>query len=64
MIPFKVFDREEKVTWVILNHHPGPNGGEYLAAREDDSSLDGELRCIPSTDISGYRLVGFVEEQE
>ena len=64
MVPFRVFDRENKITWLILNFHPGSKGGEYLAVREDDSDQDGEISMLAASQLTGYRMVGFVEEQE
>lgn len=64
MLPFKVFDRDNKITWVIINFHPSQDGGEYLAAREDDSNHDGEIHLIKSADMKKFRMVGFLEEQE
>lgn len=64
MIPFKVFDRQKKITWVILNFHASESGGQYLAAREDDSEHDGDLVLIPAQDMTRFRMVGFVEDVE
>mgnify|MGYP005610809551 CR=1 FL=1 len=64
MVPFRVFDRENKITWIVLNYHPGQNGGQYLVAREDDSNQDGEMSVLSADEISKYRLVDFYEEQE
>jgi hypothetical protein len=63
MVPFRVFDRENKEMWVVLNYHANSGGdGSYLVAREDDSDRDGELVIIPATQIAKYRLVDFLEE--
>lgn len=63
MVPFRVFDRENKEMWVVLNFHPHSGGeGSYLVAREDDSDRDGELVIIPAAQIAKYRLVDFLEE--
>lgn len=64
MIPFKVFDKENKITWLILNYHPGDNGGAYLSVREDDSDQDGEICIIPAPNLAKFRMVGFLDEQE
>lgn len=64
MVPFRVFDRENKTTWIVLNYHPGKDGGQYLVAREDDSSQDGELSLLSAEDISKFRLVDFYDDQE
>ena len=64
MLPFKVYDRSQKITWIILNYHPAQEGGVYLAAREDDTSQDGELTFLPEKQMANYKLVGFVEEQD
>ena len=64
MLPFRVFDRENKTTWIILNFHPDEKGGHYLAARDDDTHQDGELRLLSAQEMSSFRLLGFIEEQE
>lgn len=61
MVPFRIFDRESKQTWIVLNFHPDDNGGEYLAAREDDSQEDGNIELLSSETVVGCRMVGFVE---
>lgn len=64
MLPFRVFDRDNKITWLILNFHPNTAGGKYLAAREDDSNQDGELSLINAADMAKFRMVGFVDDHE
>ena len=64
MQPFKVYDRETKITWLILNYHPNPNGGEYLAAREDDTNKDGEIHLIKSSDMKKFKMVGFMDDED
>ena len=64
MLPFRVYDREEKTTWLILNYHPSANEGLYLAAREDDSPEDGELRLIDATKLSKLRMAGLIVDGE
>jgi hypothetical protein len=69
MVPFRVFDRENKDWWIVLNYHPGagPDGaGNYLVAREDDedNERDGQMQLIPAAELSRFRLVDFLEEQE
>ena len=62
MIPFKVFDRDKKVTWLIINFHATPNGGQYLAALEDDSTeKDGNLHLLDAEELTNYRLIGFAD---
>jgi hypothetical protein len=64
MVPFRVFDKENKEMWVVLNFHPHSNGeGSYLAAREDDSERDGELMIVPASQLAKFRLVDFLEEE-
>ncbi len=60
MAPFRVFDRENKVTWLVINYHPSSN--EYLVAREDDSDQDGELSIISAADLTKFRMLDFLEE--
>ena len=64
MVPFRVFDRNNKTTWIVLNHQPGNEGGTYLVAREDDSERDGEMSILSASEISGFRLVDFYDEQD
>lgn len=67
MVPFRVFDREKKEMWVVLNYHPGTAAGDngtYLLAREDDAERDGEMAVIAATDVAKFRLVDFLEEGE
>ena len=59
MVPFRVYDREKKVTLLVVNYHP--NESTYLAAREDDSPLDGELVLIKAEQLRQYRLIGFMD---
>mgnify|MGYP005706485497 CR=1 FL=1 len=62
MIPFRVFDKENKTTWIVLNYHS--NTEKYLVAREDDSSKDGDLNLISAEELSKLRLVDFYDENE
>lgn len=64
MVPFRVFDRENKEMWVVLNYHPGGAGdsGSYLLAREDDNERDGEIAIVPASSFTKFRLVDFLEE--
>ena len=69
MIPFRVFDRENKQWWVVLNYHPGTSAGDagsYLLAKEDDedNEKDGALAMLPAKDVAKFRLVDFLEESE
>lgn len=64
MVPFRVFDRENKITWLILNYHPGEQGGSYLAVREDDSDQDGALSLLPAAELIKFRMVGFLDDQD
>ncbi len=64
MVPFRVFDRERKEMWIVLNFHPGADGGSYLIAREDESDADGEMRLLPVRDIDKMRLVDFLDESD
>ena len=65
MVPFRVFDRENKAIWIVLNFHPEPTGGgAYLLAREDDSDLDGEIRIVAAAEMTGFKLVDFLDEAD
>jgi len=64
MVPFRVYDREKKSLWIVLNYHPNSTGGNYLLAREDESDLDGELVLLPADNLTNYRLVDFLDEAE
>ena len=65
MIPFRVFDRTNKQMWQVINYHPdNASGGSYLATREDDSDLDGEMRIIRAEDLVNFKFVDFLEEAE
>jgi hypothetical protein len=65
MVPFRVFHRENKELWIVLNYHPGtaPNDdGSYLLAKDDDSDKDGEMAIISAQDLKKYKLVDFLED--
>lgn len=62
MVPFRVFDRENKEMWIVLNYHPGTDGGHYLVAREDDSDDDGVMKLIGTKDFVKLRLVDFLDD--
>ena len=67
MVPFRVFNRESKEMWVVLNYHPGTvpgDHGTYLLAREDDSERDGEMAVLKADEVGRFRLVDFLEESE
>lgn len=66
MIPFRVFDREKKITWIVLNFQPGSaeHAGQYLVAREDDSQHDGTIKLLSLEEMCKLRLVDFYEDQD
>lgn len=65
MVPFRVFDREKKQMWQVINYHPDPeSGGSYLATKEDDSDSDGDMQIIAAKDLVKFRFVDFLEEAE
>lgn len=64
MVPFRVFDRKKKQTWQVINFHAGDDGGHYLAAREDDSEIDGDMCLISVDELVKYKFEGFIEEEE
>ena len=64
MIPFRVYDPEEKITWLVLNFHQQAGGGTYLAAREEDSDSDGFLNLLSLEKISNCRFIEFLKEEE
>ncbi|MEZ4742483.1 MAG: hypothetical protein R3B45_08555 [Bdellovibrionota bacterium] len=62
MIPFRVYDRENKITWTIINYHDKPTGGTYLAARGDDSEEDRVLSELTIEELLKHRMVDFLDE--
>jgi hypothetical protein len=64
MVPFRVFDRDKKEMWIVLNYQAGGTAGSYLMSREDDGDNDGELRIIKAEEMLKFRLVDFLEEAE
>lgn len=64
MVPFRVFDRENKEMWIVLNYQSGNNGGHYLVAREDDTEADGIMKMVAAQDFIKFRLVDFLDESE
>ncbi len=64
MVPFRVFDREKKEMWIVLNYQNVGATGGYLMSREDDGDSDGEMRIVRQEDIVKYRLVDFLEESD
>lgn len=67
MVPFRVFDRENKQTWIVINYHPATDAGSqgsYLMAQDDDSELDGKLKIITADDFVNFKFVDFIEEIE
>jgi len=64
MVPFRVFDLEQKEMWIVLNYQPGSEGGQYLLALEEDGERDGELRLVTPQSFTKLRLVDFLDEAE
>jgi len=64
MLPFRVFDKEKKQMWQVINYHPGGSEGSYLATKEDDDVTDGDMRIIPATELVNFKFVDFLEEVE
>jgi hypothetical protein len=64
MVPFRVFDRDKKEMWIVLNYQNGGTSGSYLMSREDDGDSDGELRIVKAEDMLKFRLVDFLEEAD
>jgi hypothetical protein len=62
MIPFRVFDRENRQMWVVLNHHPGDQNGTYLIATESDDDKDGSLKIVSAEDVANCRMVDFLDD--
>jgi hypothetical protein len=63
MMPFRAYDREKKQMWVILNYHPGQDGGSYLAAKETDDEEDGVISLLPFKDMGKFKLVDFLDNE-
>ena len=64
MIPFRVFDRDNKQMWHVINYHPDQNGGNYLVALEDDSGSDGDMKLVTTKDLANFKFVDFLDESE
>lgn len=65
MVPFRVFDPVNKQYWRIINFHPDSNaGGSYLAAKEDQSDSDGDMKIIQAKDLVAFKFKDFLEEEE
>lgn len=67
MMPFRVFDKEKKEMWIVLNYHPGTKPGDmgaYLMTREDDGQMDGEMAIKPAEQVARLRMVDFLDEGE
>jgi hypothetical protein len=62
MIPFRVFDRENKEMWVVINYHPGDKGGNYLISMESDDDKDGSLKIVSADQVAACRMVDFMDE--
>lgn len=63
MQPFRVHDRKEKTTWVVINYHSSK--GTYLAYRQqDDSEDDGILVELSVDQVTGCRMIDFMSEAE
>jgi hypothetical protein len=61
MVPFRVFDRDNKEMWIVLNYQ---TDGTYLIAREADDERDGEMRQVNTKELVNYRLVDFLDDGE
>ena len=55
MVPFRVFHRENKELWIVLNYHPSNDGGSYLLAKDDDTDRDGEMSLVAAKDLVKYK---------
>jgi len=63
MLPFRIHDRKEKTTWVIINYHSSKE--TYLAYRQqDDSEDDGVLVELSVDQVTGCGMIDFVSEGE
>ena len=60
MLPFRVFDKKEKSSWILLQYIPDAGDGKFLVAREDDSGKDGELMLKDTKELLKCRFVEFV----
>lgn len=64
MIPFRVYDRDKREMWIVLNYHSGDGAGNYLVAKEDENESDGEMKIITPQELAKLKLVDFLEEAE
>ena len=59
MVPFRVFDKEAKQLWLVVNYHASSD--TYLMAQEDDAERDYALVRVESAKMEQYRFIDFVE---
>jgi hypothetical protein len=64
MIPFRIYDRERKGVWIVLNYQAGQDGGHYLVAREDESENDGDMELMTASQMKNCRLVDFLDDMD
>jgi len=64
MIPFRVYDRDKREMWIVLNYQNGDGMGNYLVAKEDETEADGEMKIISPQELTKLKLVDFLEEAE
>jgi len=63
MIPFRVYDRDLKQMWIVLNYHPSDGShGSYLTTKEDDSGTDGDMKIISAKDLAALKFVDFLDD--
>ena len=62
MIPFRIFDRQKKEMWIVLNFHPEKSS--YLVAKEDDGDNDGAMKLLSSEEMCKMRLIDFLNDFE
>lgn len=64
MIPFRVFHREKKEMYIVINFQSDAQGGGFLVSRQNDSDSEGEMLIIPTQEMKKYRFEGFIEQIE
>lgn len=67
MVPFRVYNREKKEMWVVVNQLVAEKSGQtrFLCAKEDnDAKTDGIMKVFTEKDLLKLRFVDFIDDTE
>ncbi|MBP9707060.1 MAG: hypothetical protein KBD78_05405 [Oligoflexales bacterium] len=66
MIPFRLFNRDKKEMWMVVEKLPAKDQkGRFLCAKEDeDAQKDGVLKIFDEDELLKMRFVDFLEESD